>query len=291
MKNNVFIRLARLLPDQAYLSLKYLKEFGRFPNWKNPQAFTEKLQWLKLHDRNPEYTRLVDKYAVKEYVESIIGKDYIIPTYAVWDRPEEIEWDSLPEQFVLKTTHGGGGDGVVICKDKSTFDREEAIRLLNENLKTDLYVVWREWPYKNVPKRIIAEKFIAPDKNASAASLMDYKFFCFKGKVRFFKVDFGRFVEHHANYYDINGKLLPFGEKMCQPDPDYPIELPRNLNEMISLSERLAGNLPFLRVDFYNIEGRIFFGELTFYPASGMDRFVPDGYDMEIGTYLEIPKG
>lgn len=291
MKNNVFIRLARLLPDQAYLSLKYLKEFGRFPNWKNPQTFTEKLQWLKLHDRNPEYTRLVDKYAVKEYVERIIGKDYIIPTYAVWNRPEEIEWDSLPEQFVLKTTHGGGGDGVVICKDKSTFDREEAIRLLNENLKTDLYVVWREWPYKNVPKRIIAEKFIAPDKNASAASLMDYKFFCFKGKVRFFKVDFGRFVEHHANYYDINGKLLPFGEKMCQPDPDYPIELPRNLNEMIYLAERLAGNLPFLRVDFYNIEGRIFFGELTFYPASGMDRFVPDGYDMEIGTYLEIPKG
>lgn len=291
MKNNVFIRLARLLPDQAYLSLKYLKEFGRFPNWKNPQAFTEKLQWLKLHDRNPEYTRLVDKYAVKEYVERIIGKDYIIPTYAVWDRPEEIEWDSLPEQFVLKTTHGGGGDGVVICKDKSTFDREEAIRLLNENLKTDLYVVWREWPYKNVPKRIIAEKFIAPDKNASAASLMDYKFFCFKGKVRFFKVDFGRFVEHHANYYDINGKLLPFGEKLCQPDPDYPIELPGNLDEMISLSERLAGNLPFLRVDLYNIEDRIYFGELTFYPASGMDRFVPDGYDMEIGTYLEIPKG
>ena len=426
----------RWLPDATYLRLLYRFKMGHRLDLKNPQTFTEKLQWLKLYNRKPEYTTMVDKYAVKQYVANIIGDEYIIPTLGVWDKPEDIDWGSLPDQFVLKTTHGGGGGGVVICKDKATFEKTTAIPKLKESMASDIYSGLREWPYKDVPKRIIAEKFMAPEKSPAPKDLpdykffcfngeprycqvirdrhtketidfydmdwnhlefvgllppsntadtisngltpvarpehleemkdicrklakdqpfvrvdlyviddkqyfgeltfypasgigiftpeewngklgdlltlpnaigggkflivngaikpfkpeydelKDYKFFCFNGKVRFFKVDFGRFVEHHANYYDTDGNLLPFGEKGLEPDSNYPIELPNNLSEMISLAERLSKNEPFLRVDFYNVNGKIFFGELTFYPASGLGKWTTDEADKEIGSYL-----
>lgn len=280
--------LGFMIPDKLYLSLRYRCIMGSWINWKNPQTFTEKLQWLKLYNRKPEYTEMVDKYAVKEYVAKKIGEEYIIPTLGVWDKPEDIDWDSLPNQFVLKTTHGGGGGGVVICKDKTTFDRASAIAKLKESMASDIYSYLREWPYKNVPKRIIAEKFMAPEKNTASAELLDYKFFCFNGKVRFFKVDFGRFVEHHANYYSSEGELLEFGEQGLEPDTSYPIELPNNHKDMIALAERLSKNEPFLRVDFYNVEGKIYFGELTFYPASGMIPWTTEEADMKIGKYLKL---
>ena len=277
----------RWLPDATYLKLLYRFKMGHRLDLKNPQTFTEKLQWLKLYNRKLEYTKMVDKYAVKEYVAKIIGEEYIIPTLGVWDKPEDIDWDSLPNQFVLKTTHGGGGGGVVICKDKATFDKTAAIAKLKESMTSDVYSGLREWPYKNVPKRIIAEKFMAPEKSPAPKDLLDFKFFCFNGKVRFFKVDFGRFVEHHANYYSPEGELLEFGEQGLEPDPNYPIEFPNNLKEMISLAEKLSANEPFLRVDFYNVNGKIFFGELTFYPASGLGKWTTEEADMKIGDYLE----
>lgn len=278
------------LPDKLYLSLRYRCKMGHWINWKNPKTFTEKIQWLKINNRRQEYTKMVDKFAVKEYVAGIIGEEYIIPTLGVWDKPEDIDWESLPDQFVLKTTHGGGGGGVVICKDKKTFDKGKAIEKLTESLNSDIYKSFREWPYKDVPKRVIAEKFMAPEKSPSPNDLPDYKFFCFNGKVRFFKVDFGRFVEHHANYYDTDGKLLPFGEMDYKPDANQRIELPNNLREMISLAERLSINEPFLRVDFYNVSGKIYFGELTFYPASGMGKWTDDDVDFYIGEYLTIAR-
>lgn len=278
----------RWLPDATYLKLLYRFKMGHRLDLKNPQTFTEKLQWLKLYNRKPEYTTMVDKYAVKQYVANIIGEEYIIPTLGVWDKPEDIDWDSLPNQFVLKTTHGGGGGGVVICREKGTFDKTTAIAKLKESMASDIYSGLREWPYKNVPKRIIAEKFMAPEKSSVPKDLPDYKFFCFNGKVRFFKVDFGRFVEHHANYYDTDCNLLPFGEKSCEPDPGYIIELPNNLGDMIALAERLSKNEPFLRVDFYNVNGKIFFGELTFYPASGLGKWTTEEADMKIGKYIDI---
>lgn len=281
-----------LIPDKLYLSLRYRCLMGSWINWNNPKTFTEKLQWLKLYNRKPEYTTMVDKYAVKEYVANIIGEEYIIPTLGIWDKPEDIECDSLPNQFVLKTTHGGGGGGVVICKDKDTFDKTTAIAKLKESMASDIYSGLREWPYKDVPKRIIAEKFMAPEKSPDSvlksSELLDFKFFCFNGKVRFFKVDFGRFVEHHANYYSPEGELLEFGEQGLEPDPNYPIELPDNLKEMISLAEKLSANEPFLRVDLFNVNGRIFFGELTFYPASGMIPWTTEEADKEIGKYLTL---
>lgn len=284
--------LGFLIPDKLYLSLRYRCLMGSWINWNNPKTFTEKLQWLKLYNRKPEYTTMVDKYAVKEYVANIIGEEYIIPTLGIWDKPEDIECDSLPNQFVLKTTHGGGGGGVVICKDKDTFDKTTAIAKLKESMASDIYSGLREWPYKDVPKRIIAEKFMAPEKSPDSvlksSELLDFKFFCFNGKVRFFKVDFGRFVEHHANYYSPEGELLEFGEQGLEPDPNYPIELPDNLKEMISLAEKLSANEPFLRVDLFNVNGRIFFGELTFYPASGMIPWTTEEADKEIGKYLKL---
>lgn len=284
--------LGFLIPDKLYLSLRYRCLMGSWINWNNPKTFTEKLQWLKLYNRKPEYTTMVDKYAVKEYVANIIGEEYIIPTLGIWDKPEDIECDSLPNQFVLKTTHGGGGGGVVICKDKDTFDKTTAIAKLKESMASDIYSGLREWPYKDVPKRIIAETFMAPEKSPDSvlksSELLDFKFFCFNGKVRFFKVDFGRFVEHHANYYSPEGELLEFGEQGLEPDPNYPIELPDNLKEMISLAEKLSANEPFLRVDLFNVNGRIFFGELTFYPASGMIPWTTEEADKEIGKYLKL---
>lgn len=287
--DSIITHFFKWLPDKWYLSLRYRFKMGHWINWKNPKTFTEKIQWLKLYNRKPEYTQMVDKYAVKQYVADRIGEEYIIPTIGVWDNPEDIEWDALPEQFVLKTTHGGGGGGVVICRDKATFNKEEAKAKLSQSQKSDIYSNFREWPYKNVPKRIIAEKFVAIEDGPAHADLPDYKFFCFDGKVMFFKVDFGRFVDHHANYYTPEGELLEFGEKGLEPDPTYSIDLPNNLNKMISVAEQLSANEPFLRVDLYNIKEKVYFGELTFYPASGMLPWTMDDADSKIGHYLKLP--
>ena len=272
--------------DTLYLKLLFYFTMGKRLDLKHPKTFNEKLQWLKLYNRRPEYTTMVDKYAVKEYVASKIGKEYVIPTLGVWDKPEQIEWDKLPNRFVLKTTHGGGNTGVVICKDKSTFNREQAITKLNRSLQSDIYVNLREWPYKNVPKRIIAAEYLEDESK----ELRDYKFCCFSGKVRFFKVDFGRQEgEHHANYYSADGQLLDFGEAAYPPVKDKYIPMPTNLNKMISLAETLAGDICFLRVDFYNICGAIKFGELTFFPAGGMGLFTDSQWDEKIGNWLTLP--
>lgn len=275
------------LPDASYLKSLYRFKMGRCLDLHNPRTFTEKIQWLKLFNRKPEYTQMVDKYAVKQYVAERIGLEYIIPTIGVWNKPEDIEWDSMPAEFVLKTTHGGGGGGVVICNDKNTFDIDAAISKLNKSLTFDIYKGLREWPYKNVPKRIIAERLIKSN-NTSSPELLDYKFFCFDGRVEFFKVDFGRFMEHHANYYSREGRLLSFGEQAYPPDNSYKIELPDNLNEMIVLASDLSIGEPFLRVDLYNVDGKIYFGELTFYPASGLGKWTSDDVDLLIGKYLKL---
>lgn len=279
------------LPDKLYISLRYRCLMGHWIDWTNPKLFSEKLQWLKVFNRCPHHPQMVDKSSVKQYVSHIIGLEYIVPTLGVWDKVEEIEWDTMPEQFVLKTTHGGGGGGVVICTDKSRLDRQRAVAKLNKSLEHDIYALFREWPYKNVPRRIIAEQFLVPVKLTEGSEhyeLFDYKFFCFNGKVKFFKVDYGRFVDHHANYYSPTGELLDFGEAELLPDPNQRIVLPNNLNDMIALAEKLSYQEPFLRVDFYNVDGKIYFGELTFYPASGMGKWTSDQVDEMIGSYLDI---
>lgn len=278
-------KTARIFPDKLFLELKYRLVMGQKLDLKNPKTFNEKLQWLKLYNRKPEYTMMVDKYAVKEYVANKIGKEYIIPTLGIWKRIEDIDWDSLPNQFVLKTTHGGGGGGVVICKDKNTFDRNEAKLKLRKSLESDIYLNFREWPYKDVQKRIIAEQYMCDE---SGIELKDYKFFCFNGNVRCFKVDFNRFINHKANYYDREAKLLSFGEACCPPDYGKVFDKPKNFELMLSLAEHLSENIPFVRIDFYNSNGQIYFGEITFFPAAGMGKFEPMEWDYKLGEYIKI---
>lgn len=280
-------KLKPLFPNEAlYLKVRFRLAMGYNLNLRSPKTFSEKLQWLKLYAYKPEYTTMVDKYAVKEYVSQKIGPEYVIPTLGIWEQPEDIEWNKLPKQFVLKTTHGGGGGGVVICRNKSDLDIPIINRTLHISLNQNIAKYSCEKPYMEVPHRIIAEKFIEPPKGSD--DLYDYKFFCFKGKVKFFKVDFGRFVNHRANYYSPDGLLLPYGEVVCRPDPNAEITLPSNLDEMIHLAEALSSDIPFLRVDLYNVNGRILFGELTFYPASGLSQWTSIEWDKQIGDMLDL---
>lgn len=278
--------MKRILPNSLYLKLTYYKRLGKKLNLKSPQTFNEKLQWLKLYNRKPEYTKMVDKYEAKQYVEKIIGKEYIIPTLGIWNKFEDIDFDKLPNQFVLKCTHDSGG--VIICKDKKEFEKDKAREEINICLKANYFYRSREWPYKNVKPRIIAEQYMEDNKSKE---LRDYKFFCFNGKVKCFKIDFDRFLQHRANYYDTSLKILPFGEAICPPDYNRNLEIPEQINKMIMLAEKLSKDIPFLRVDFYEVNGKIYFGELTFFPASGLGKFTNEEWDKTLGSWIELPKG
>ena len=272
-------------PDKIYLNNKFKQVFGRDIDWKNPTTFNEKLQWLKIYDRNPLYTQLVDKYEVRKYIADKIGDEYLIPCLGVWDKFDDIDFDDLPNQFVLKCTHDS--HSVIICKDKASFDFNAARKSLSEHLKRNFYYNAREWPYKNVKPRIIGEQYMFECNHTK--ELKDYKFFCMNGQVKFFKIDFNREIDHHANYYDIDGNLLPFGEAFCPPDKDKKLEIPVQLKKMIALAENLSKDIPFLRVDFYSLsEAELRFGELTFYPGAGFGKFPPDEDDMNVGKLLHL---
>ena len=273
------------LRDETYLRLLYKLRLGKKLDLDNPKAFNEKLQWLKLRDRKRIYTTLVDKYAVKKYIADTLGKEYIIPTIGIYNGVDEIDFERLPGQFVIKCTHDSGG--CVVCKDKKTLNIDEAKATIQKSLNRNYYLVGREWPYKDVKPRIIIEKYIE-DKNSG--DLKDYKFFVFNGKVKCFKIDFDRFKKHRANYYDRDAKLLEFGEVVCPPNYKKKLEMPKNLKQMILLAEKLANNIPFVRIDFYEVNGKIYFGEITFYPSSGFGRFVPEKWDMILGDWLVLEK-
>ena len=279
-------KLTRILPDKLYLQIMYFKHFHKLINFENPVSFNEKLQWLKIYDRKPEYTTMVDKHLAKEYVAAKIGREYIIPTLGVWEKAEDIDFDALPDQFVLKCNNDSGG--IVICKDKSKLNKEKAISLLSSRLNNNGFWYGREWPYKNVKPCILAEEYM---EDTTTGELRDYKFFCFGGQVRCYKVDFDRFVEHHANCYDRESQLLEFGEASFPPLVGKKLELPRNIELMMELSEKLAGQTPFLRTDFYDVDGKVYFGEMTFYPASGFGQFTSHEAEIELGKWLKIPAG
>lgn len=273
------------LPDKIYLKLLYKYKIGKKIDFNNPRTFNEKLQWLKIYDRNPNYTKMVDKYEAKKYVAQIIGEEYIIPTIGIYDKFEDINFKELPNKFVIKCTHDSGG--LIICKDKNKLDIKKAKDKINECLKRNYFYCGREWPYKNVRPKIIIEKYM---EDETKEDLKDYKFFCFNDKVKIFKIDFNRFNNHQANYYDRNGEFLDFGELVCPRDKNKKIKLPENLSKMIELAEILSKNISFLRVDFYEINDKVYFGELTFYPASGFGEFTPEEYDRILGDWLELPK-
>lgn len=274
----------KILPAKTYICLKYKLKFSKLPNLKNPKTFNEKLQWLKLYDRKPIYTTMVDKYEVKQYVASLIGEEYIIPTLGVYDKVDDINFDALPDQFVLKCTHDSGG--LVICRDKSKLDIKEAKRKINASLKQNYYWHGREWPYKNVKPRIIAEKYIVDE---SGYELKDYKFFCFNGKVKLFFIAKDRYNEETKfDFFDDNFLHLPFVQG--HPNSEPPYYKPENFEKMKELAEKLSKNIPQIRIDFYNVNGQIYFGELTFFHYSGMMPFNPSDWDEKLGDLIELPK-
>lgn len=282
-----------IIPDQLYLKWLFRLKMGRRLNLDNPQTFSEKLQWLKLYNRKPEYTQMVDKYEAKKYVASIIGEEYIIPTLGVWDKFDDIDFDSLPNQFVLKTTHGGGSTGVVICKNKSLLNKDNARRKLNRSLKKCIYRDFREWPYKNVSRRIIAEQYIEVE---GQSDLPDYKFFCFNGVPQYCQVIRDRNTNETIDFYDMEWNHMPFvGLNPVQSGIGYvakngikPVDKPGKLHEMISICKQLSNNIPFARVDMYVINNRTYFGEITFFPASGMGYFDPSEWNLKLGEMINL---
>ena len=273
------------MDDTEYITRMFHAKKGYDLDLNKPMTFNEKLQWLKLYDRKPVYTTMVDKVEAKKYVASVIGEEYIIPTLGVWDRAEDIDFDSLPNQFVLKCTHDS--HGLVICKDKSKLNVEDAKKKLSKALKRNYYLLFREWPYKDVKPRIIAEQYM---QDAPTSALYDYSFSCFGGIAKCFKVDFDRFTSHHASYYDPEGNSLKIGEVVCPPDLDKAIVLPESLPRMITLSEQLATENSFLRVDFYDVNEKVYFGELTFYPASALGKFIFEDNDKLLGAWIKLPE-
>lgn len=280
----LFRKLSRLIPDRIYLQIVYFKHFRRFINFNNPKTFNEKIQWLKLNYRNEEYTKLVDKYRVKQYITKLIGEEYVIPTLGVWNNVDDIDFKSLPEKFVLKCNNDSVG--IVICKNKKDFDEAKAKSFLKERLKNNGYWYGREWPYKNVKPCIIAEKYM---EDSISKDIKDYKFFCFNGSMEFFDIDIDRFIEHRANYYDRNGNFLPFGKTYCPPDYTKKIEMPKNLDKMIELAETISHNTVLSRIDFYEIDGQVYFGEITFYSGSGFSPFTDEKWDYKLGDMIDLP--
>ena len=282
----VIRHLLFFLPDKPFISLRFKTFNGFWINWDNPKTFTEKIQWLKVYGYKSEYTKMVDKYAVKEYVSSIIGQQYIIPTIGVWNNANEIDWESLPDQFVLKTTHGGGSYGVVVCSDKTELDKVSAIEKLNKSMNINAGYDFREKPYLNVERKIIAEQFLS---NSESVDLTDYKFFCFNGEPLYCQVIRDRHSKDTIDFYDMNWVHQPFvGLNPEAKNGLYPVARPAKLDKMIEICRKLSKDIPFVRIDLYNVQNNIYFGEITFYPASGLGEFSPKEWNEKLGDLINL---
>lgn len=280
---NAHLGVHNRLSDEVYLKRMYKAIIGKDLDLENPKTYNEKLQWLKLYDRKPVYTTMVDKYEVKPYVADRIGESYVIPTLGIWDSFDEIDFDTLPEQFVLKCTHDSGG--LVICQDKSKLDIRAARKSIEKSLKNNYYLHGREWPYKDVKPRILAEKYMVDD---SGTELRDYKVVCFGGEPKLIQYHQGRYHKHTQDIYDTAWNKLD----VIQGTPSSEKELaqPMFLDEMLELSHKLSAGIPQVRVDWYFVQGQLYFGELTFFDASGFGEFEPEEWNEIIGSWITLPE-
>lgn len=278
------LKVTRVLPDTIFLKIKYYLKMGKRLDVNNPKTFNEKLQWLKINDQKPEYTNMVDKYLVRKYISNKIGEEYLIDLLGVYNNFDEIDFNSLPDQFVLKPNHTSGD--VFICKDKTSINFPQLRKQVNNWLKCNYYWVHREWPYKNIQPKIICEKFMVDD---SGVELKDYKIMCFNGKAKCLFVGLNRNSPTGLNvdFYDMNWNPLPF--ERHYPSSGKKIPKPKTFDKMVTFAEKLAKDIPFVRVDFYEVNGKLYFGELTFYPGSGFEEFTPEKYDYELGSWLDLP--
>jgi hypothetical protein len=270
------------MPDALYLKILFRLEMDRKLDLQNPQTFNEKIQWLKLYDRKPFYAQFVDKYEVRKFIAEKLGEEYLVPLLGMWDSVDDIDFEKLPNQFVLKCTHDSGS--VVVCKDKSILDKKEAIRKLKKGMKRNYFWGGREWPYKDVKSRIIAEEFLIPE---NGISLNDYKFYSFNGDIKFLLVCSDREKgTHKKNYFNIDFKPLNIEQKNYAKSLF--LEKPQNLEKMLIFGKKLSCIAPFIRIDFYEHNEKVYFGELTFYPNSGLLDWSGD-LDLKFGEWLKLP--
>lgn len=269
-----------ILSDKMYIKKLYKLRTGKKLNLRNPQTFNEKMNWLKLYDRRPEYTVMVDKYKVREYISEKIGEQYLVPLIGVWDSPDEIDFDSLPDKFVLKCNHD---NGVIICRDKSKLDIEKTKKELAFRLNRNYYKKLREWPYKNVPRKIICEKFM---ENTNNEELHDYKLFCFNGKVKLIEVNSERFSDIcKEDHFDINWNHC---DVTWNPSSGKELQKPSNFDDMVSLAELFSQDIPFLRVDFNHWNDKLYMGEFTFFYGGSMKLF-KETWETKLGDWIELP--
>lgn len=278
------LKFFRILPDKLYTKIKYRVIMGKPINFKNITTFNEKMQWLKLYDRKPFYTTLADKYQVRKYIEETIGVDYLIPLLGVYNGYDEIDFQALPNEFVLKPNHTSGD--IYICKNKSKIDHEKLKKEIKKWLKRRYYWVHREWLYKDIKPLIICEKYIT---DGEGSDLKDYKFMCFNGKAKCVVVCSERSSKTglKMDFYDMDWNIMPFtvysdGSGKLTPKP-------KNFEKMVQLAEKLSAGLFLLRVDFYEVKEQLFLGELTFYHAAGVGKFTPEEYDYVLGSWLDLP--
>lgn len=282
----ILARYCGWMPDKLYLRIKFRLCMGQSLNLKSPQTYSEKLQWLKLYNRRPEYTMMVDKIKVKEYVASVIGGQYIIPTLGVWDDPKQINFDSLPSRFVLKVNHTST-TGLYICKDKSKMDVENVKSELRKGLLEDYYKKNREWPYKDVPRRAFAEAYMEDEYG----ELRDYKFFCFDGEVKALFIASDRSKGEHAvrfDFFDENFNHLPFTNG--HPNSEVLPPKPQMFEKMKELASKLSKGIPHVRIDFYEVGDKVYFGEMTFFHWSGLKPYEPIDWDYKFGEWLKLPE-
>lgn len=275
------------MSDKKFLKKKFYLTLGEKLDFNNVQTFNEKLQWLKIYDRNPIYTTMVDKFKVRKFIAENIGEKYLIPLLGVWNDPKEIDFAALPEQFVLKCNHNSGL-GMCICKDKSQLNIKKVKKDLKRGLKQNYYLTGREWPYKNVPRKIIAEKYLENSKNEE---LIDYKVHNFNGVPKVILVCSQRFSNEglREDFYNTEWEKLKL-KRPEHPNSNREISKPINLKEMLFISQKLSKGFPFMRTDFYEVNGKLYFGEITFYPASGFEKFLPSKWDEVFGSWIILPK-
>lgn len=279
-----------LFREPDYLKILYGLKMNKKLNLEHPRDYQEKLQWLKLYNHDPKYTRMVDKITAKEYAAEVIGDQYIIPTLGVWEHFDQIDFDKLPNQFVLKTNHSGGNTGVVVCTDKSKLNKVQAKKRLETSLKSSVYTKLREWPYKNVKPMIMAETFMSDDSEFNKGGLSDYKFTCFNGTADNVMVCTDRASgETKFYFFDQSWNLMPLNVRGKNTDPSFKLPKPACMDEMFEIAGKLSEGIPFLRVDLYCINERPYFGETTFFPASGFDPNILPETEKYFGDKIILP--
>lgn len=273
--------------EELHLKILYYLHMGKKLDLKNPKTLNEKMQWLKLYDRRPEYKYMVDKITAKDYATKMLGSEYVVPLLGVWDKPEDIDFDSLPDKFVLKTNHSGGNTGVIVCKDKSKLNKQDVIKKLNKSLKSDISVSLREWVYEGMKKQVFAEELL----ESSTGEIDDYKFYCFDGYADAVLVCIDRQIgEPKFYFFDENWQLKRHNKRGKEAPVDFTLPRPENLNEMFRIARLLSKGIPHLRVDLYNVDGKIYFGETTFFTASGFDANRLPEADLYFGNLTKLPE-